>query len=228
LSSATLTKCTALQEAPSLRIDKAKVSLGNESRKNIVVNRFNVGSGEKVLIHGPSGYGKTTLLHLLAGLLIPDTGSVYIDDVDICKLSESKRSKLRRQNFGVVFQTLNMLDHLTAAENVCLSLGQGQAAMDQACQALDKVGMLEFSSTSTAVLSLGQRQRVAVARVLATSPRVILADEPTSSLDEANAQSIMKSLLEASHRGTFVMVSHDVRIRGHFTKTYEIGEIVKS
>lgn len=213
---------------PFLRIDEVEVAFGNESDKKIVINRFEIQPGDKVLIYGPSGYGKTTLLHLLAGLLIPDCGSVFVDDIDICALPESKRSNLRRNNFGVVFQTLNLLDHLTALENVCLSLGQGRLARDQALAALEHVSMGDHANALTASLSLGQRQRIAVARVLATSPLVILADEPTSSLDEANARAIMEALLEAGRNATFIMVSHDVRIHQYFTKTYDIGEIVKS
>jgi putative ABC transport system ATP-binding protein len=173
-----------------------------------------------VLVEGESGKGKTTLLHLIAGLLRPESGSVKIGDFDFVGKSEHDLAEFRRRHLGLVFQKLNLIDHLTAAENVALA---GGADVDKA---LDRVGMLKRKDEWVNHMSQGEQQRVAVARVLAAKPALTLADEPTSSLDEKNATFVIKALQEAAAGKTLIVVSHDHRIRPFFKQILRFEELI--
>ena len=173
-----------------------------------------------MLVEGESGKGKTTLLHLIAGLLRPEAGSVKVGQFDFTGKSENEMAEYRRQNLGLVFQKLNLIDHLTAAENVALG---GGADVDKA---LDRVGMLKCKTDLVNYLSQGEQQRVAVARVLAAQPALTLADEPTSSLDEKNATFVIEALQEASAGKTLIVVSHDHRIRPFFKHILRFEDLI--
>lgn len=187
---------------------------------------FAVPSGAKVLIEGPSGQGKTTLLHLMAGLLDPNQGAVKIDGREIGRLSESERARFRRENLGIIFQKLNLISHLTARENV--ELGKRAAAFDLIDRVLSRVQLADVADVLAQNLSLGQQQRVAVARVLAQAPKLVLADEPTSSLDDANATAVIDALFGLSPSTTVIVVSHDHRIRGRFDRVHDFAQVVKA
>jgi putative ABC transport system ATP-binding protein len=214
-----------------ISLKNAQVILPN-GRELFVVPELNIGPGERVLIQGASGRGKTTLLHLLAGLFLPTSGVVEVNGQRFTSLSDDARCELRRENYGIVFQKLNLLEHLTAAENVELALSAKVSPDSRAqvvSQALAAVQMSEHSEDRAATLSLGEQQRVAVARVLAARPAVILADEPTSSLDDKNADFVMKALFAAAepHNGSspaLVVVSHDARVKKLFTRVIDFGE----
>jgi putative ABC transport system ATP-binding protein len=170
--------------------------------------------GELLAIRGPSGSGKTTLLHCLAGLATPDAGQVLVDGRDLAALPDDERSTLRGERMGFVFQSLNLLPALTAAENVELPLVlAGVAARDvrsRAAAALADVGLGERGDAYPRQLSGGEQLRVAVARALVTEPEVVWADEPTGALDTEAAAGVLDLLRAAVAGGrSVVMVTHD-------------------
>lgn len=184
------------------------------------VKNLQILSGERVLIKGPSGTGKTTLLHILAGLYIPTSGEVLWGDENLSQLNENHVSHLRKSKMSLVFQNLNLLSYLTAAENIEL----GGVPAKQVQELLKVVGLNQKSHILTQQMSLGEQQRVAVARALGQSHEVMLADEPTSSLDDTNATQIME-LLTQRNKNTLVMVSHDHRVEKYFDRVLTMKEI---
>lgn len=203
------------------------VKIGSPERVLFSIPRANFPTGSKVLIKGRSGKGKSTFLHLLAGLMLPSQGHVSIGDRDYSKLSDSERSRFRRENFAIVFQKLNLIDHLTTLENVLVGQLPGAVTTDAAMKALASVGLSGRENDRTSVLSLGEQQRVSVARVLAGSAKIVFADEPTSSLDDQNAVEIMRLLKEACRDKTLIVVSHDHRIEGAFSDVRNFEEFAK-
>jgi putative ABC transport system ATP-binding protein len=174
--------------------------------------------GNIQLLMGPSGSGKTTLLSILAGLLTPTTGKVYLLGEEITKLSRSKLARFRLQNIGFIFQDFNLFPALTAAENIEVVLNikgiKGRAARHQAYALLEQVGLGDKGKQKPRDLSGGQKQRVAIARALAGHPQLIMADEPTASLDSHNGHAVMELLRKlAKEEGcTVLIVTHDPRI----------------
>ena len=171
---------------------------------------LNVGRGEFVAVMGPSGCGKTTLLNLL-GLISPaDSGTLTVDGHAIGP-GRRRRDRLRRDVFGFVFQRFNLLGTLNAADNITISLRlRGKAPGDEATRWMDRLDILDVAGRKPSQMSIGQQQRVAVARALAHGPKVLLADEPTGSLDSANAASLL-ALLRQINRDqgqTIVMITH--------------------
>jgi len=198
----------------------------SSSNTSILLKPVTIEPGMKYLIYGRSGLGKTTILHMMAGLLPPDKGNVYLGKQDLYKPKEWQRSRIRRNDIGVIFQTLNLLEHLSALENVFLALDATVSSKAQATTTLDAVGLKDYQNVLVSELSLGQRQRVAVARILAQKPALILADEPTSSLDDDHASVVMEALLKAAGEATLVMVSHDRRFRDSFDRCIDIEEVL--
>jgi putative ABC transport system ATP-binding protein len=174
-----------------------------------------VAQGEFVALRGPSGSGKTTLLNLLGLLDRPDSGTVRIEGRDGEALSEDERSDLRRDRFGFVFQTFNLISVLTAEENVgypmALAGVDAAARQARARELLDAVGIAEKAHVRPDLLSGGQRQRVAIARALANRPAVVFADEPTANLDSHTAEEILNLMrdINASRRVAFLFATHD-------------------
>jgi putative ABC transport system ATP-binding protein len=172
-----------------------------------------VRSGEAVAIIGASGSGKSTLLALLAGLDTPSAGSVHLDGVDLFSLDEDKRAELRGRAVGFVFQSFQLLPSLSALENVMLPLElAGRAdAESEARQILARVGLGERLGHYPRHLSGGEQQRVALARAFAVRPKLLLADEPTGSLDTESGESVIALMFELnrSYGTTLVMVTHD-------------------
>lgn len=204
-----------------IELSKISVRLPQRPRALFKIPELKISAGQRVLIQGASGRGKTTLLHLIAGLLLPDEGEVRVDGVSLSRLSEGERAQLRRQKMGLIFQRLNLLDYLTAVENVCL--GIGRTSLENARSALNDVGLGDRCDERSSVLSLGEQQRVAVARALLMRPEVLLADEPTSSLDDANAENVLDLLIRASEGRTLILVSHDRRIADRFEAQYDFN-----
>ena len=173
---------------------------------------FVIEPGETRAVLGPSGSGKTTLVHLLAGILPMQNGRLWWGEVEVSGLSEEELARLRRERIGLIFQHHYLLDELSALENVMIpGLISGNPDSQRARQLLARVGLEKQSHLLPASLSGGERQRVAVARALYPKPRAILADEPTGSLDRANAERIRDLLIElAQESGTAVILAtHD-------------------
>jgi putative ABC transport system ATP-binding protein len=209
-----------------ISLSRVAVKIGPEQKPLFQIPNLAIPTGEKVLIKGASGKGKTTFLHLLAGLFIPNEGRIHIGETEITGLDEEQRSLFRRENIGIVFQKLNLIDHLTALENIELSL-RGKHDLDRALKALKAVGLQGREHDRTAVLSLGEQQRVAIARVLAGDARLVFADEPTSSLDEKNAFEVTELLIQACGNKTLIVVSHDHRIEKYFPTIKDFGELIR-
>ncbi len=174
-----------------------------------------IDEGSFVAVEGPSGSGKTTLLGLLAGLEAPDDGEITVLGHDLARLSAAERARLRQRRIGIVFQSFGLIASLRAGENVALPLAlAGVSASEREVRArtvLEEVGLRSAFGARIDELSGGERQRVGVARALVIEPAVILADEPTGSLDEENASGVLELLVEAvRQRGaSLVLVTHD-------------------
>ncbi|MFI6154822.1 ABC transporter ATP-binding protein [Kitasatospora sp. NPDC051170] len=178
-------------------------------------------AGEIVAVMGPSGSGKSTLLHCLAGILAPSSGEVHFDNRRIDTLSEAKRSTLRRDNFGFVFQFGQLVPELTAEENIALPLllagARRTQALTQAQEWLRRLDLDGLQERRSGELSGGQAQRVALARALAAGPKVLFADEPTGALDSLTGENVMRQLVTAARREgtTVVLVTHDSRVAAY-------------
>lgn len=176
--------------------------------------------GEKWLILGQSGCGKTTLLHLLAGLLAPKSGSVVINETKLQELPPSVADRFRGKNVGIVFQKSHFVQSLNVEENLLLAqqLAGEQLNTDAIKNILEKLNLIKKLHAKTSALSQGEQQRVAIARALVNSPAVILADEPTSALDDQNTAEVIR-LLEAQAddaNATLIIVTHDGRLKNYF------------
>lgn len=209
-----------------IALHEIRVDLPAQGGTLFRLRRFVVPAGQKVLLKGQSGAGKTTLLHLIAGLFHPAEGEVQVGEHRLNTMNDEERGRFRRQNVGLIFQKLNLIEHLTAIENVTLSLSGDVNAESKARAALQAVGLSEHGDRRSSVLSLGEQQRVAVARVLAADAKIILADEPTSSLDENNAKNVVELLLRAATGKTLLVVSHDHRIEKHFGELVNFADVV--
>jgi putative ABC transport system ATP-binding protein len=177
---------------------------------------LDIPSGDFVAVVGPSGSGKSTLLLMLGGMLSPSSGKVLLETQSLYDLSPDERARLRRRNIGFVFQQFNLVPYLTAQENVQVPLYiAGTAPREQETRAaalLERVGLGDRRHHKPSELSVGQQQRVALARMLANDPKVILADEPTGNLDPETGQHVIEFLAELNAEGrTIVMVTHDPR-----------------
>lgn len=178
-------------------------------------------AGSTILITGDSGKGKTTYLHILAGLLKPKTGEILIDKVNMVTLSESKSDKFRGKNIGLVLQKSHFVASLTVLENLEMAswLATGKKNATRAKELLAKLDIANQANKLPSQLSIGQQQRVSIARALMNDPKVLLADEPTSSLDDKNAEKVIQLLTDLSkeYKAALVIVTHDARIKEKFT-----------
>jgi len=184
--------------------------------------------GDFVSLVGPSGSGKSTLLLMLGGMLSPTSGQVFLDGQSLYALSPNGRAELRKQKLGFVFQTFNLVPYLTALENVQvpLYLAEVEADLqrDQAMALLERLGLGERIHHKPCELSVGQQQRVALARMLANDPAVVLADEPTGNLDPDTSRQIIEFFEEINDEGkTIVMVTHDPRAAERARRTLRLA-----
>jgi len=175
------------------------------------------GAGEHRLLLGPSGSGKTTLINLIAGLLAPTRGSIAIDGETISALPQARRDDLRRRKIGIIFQTLRLVAALDVRSNLLLAQKLAGVAQDRDAIArlLDDLGILHRAGAKPRELSQGEAQRAAIARALVARPKLLIADEPTSSLDDGNAERIARLLLHAAdaNGSTLLIATHDARMR---------------
>ena len=175
---------------------------------------LDIAEGEWVAIMGPSGSGKTTLLNLLSCLDRPTSGTVTIDGADVTRLAPNQLAQFRREKVGLVFQQFHLIPYLTAQENVMLAqYFHSMPDADEARQALEQVGLGERAYHLPSQLSGGEQQRVCIARALINQPRIILADEPTGNLDEANEEIVLDLFRQMHARGhTIMLVTHDATV----------------
>ena len=189
-----------------------------------------IAAGESVAIMGPSGSGKTTLLHCLAGILRPTAGSVTWRGADITALSDARRTVLRREDFGFVFQSGQLLPELPAVENVALPLMLAGTSRRDACTVasrwIDHLGLGGLQDRRPGELSGGQAQRVAIARALVGAPGAVFADEPTGALDRATGHDTMQVLTESTHAAgaTLVVVTHDPEVARWCSRTIQMQD----
>nr|WP_202546327.1 ABC transporter ATP-binding protein [Streptomyces sp. SID2119] len=182
---------------------------------------FSVHPGEVVAVMGPSGSGKSTLLHCLAGIITPDSGTITYAGRELSAMSDAERSALRRSDFGFVFQFGQLVPELTCVENVALPLrlngAKRKAAERTAREWMERLEVEDLGAKRPGEVSGGQGQRVAVARALAGSPKVIFADEPTGALDSLNGERVMELLTEAarSSNAAVVLVTHEARVAAY-------------
>jgi putative ABC transport system ATP-binding protein len=182
---------------------------------------LDVQEGEILAITGPSGCGKSTLLHCLAGIMRPDSGEIAYRGTRLDTMSEARRSRLRRGEFGVLFQFGQLVAELSAADNVALPLllaGTGRReARTAALSWLERVGVGDVADSRPGEMSGGQQQRCAMARALVTEPRIVFADEPTGALDTLAGEQVLAQLVRVAHeqRTTVVLVTHEARVAGY-------------
>jgi ABC-type lipoprotein export system ATPase subunit len=195
------------------------------------VEEFQVDAGEQVVLVGRSGCGKTTLLHVIAGISTPDSGEIQVDGRDLVQLDEAERDRFRAENIGYVFQSFNLLAGFTALENVLLGMAFGQGRRDtaRARELLERVGLSHRQRHKPAQLSIGEQQRVAVARSLANRPRLLLADEPTASVDAKNQQQVIDLIRETCEEEgvALLLVTHAPEIAIRFERTVQLENLNK-
>ncbi len=197
-------------------------------------DEFRAEAGEMVALCGPSGCGKSTLLNLISGLLRPDKGVIRVDGAEIQNFSEEEMDKFRGERIGFVFQTFNLLQPFTAIQNVMLGMRFSDTRSSaewkpRAMELLDRVGLSHRCNSKPKTMSVGEQQRVAIARALANRQKLILADEPTGSLDPKTAAEVMDLLLKlcVEEKVTLLLVTHDPSIAARFPRVYDCTHLVK-
>ncbi|HZN36589.1 MAG TPA: ABC transporter ATP-binding protein [Pirellulaceae bacterium] len=190
---------------------------------------WEVKDGEQMVLVGKSGCGKTTLLHTIAGITRADSGEISIDGINIARLSEAGVDRVRANKLGYVFQTFNLLAGFTALENVLLGMtfGGGRRDPKRARHLLERVGLAHRTHHRPTALSVGEQQRVAVARALANRPSLLLADEPTANIDPRNQQKIVDLIRETCREENvaLIIVTHAPEVAGQFSRVDKLEEI---
>ncbi|MBL4726536.1 MAG: ABC transporter ATP-binding protein [Rhizobiaceae bacterium] len=205
---------------------------------SLKIERFELAKGESVLLTGPSGSGKSTLLGLICGTLVPNSGSITVLEQPFSQLSGSARDRFRADHFGVIFQMFNLLPYLSILDNVLIPLhfskkrqqqagNLAQTRQAEARRILASLGLEQIDRQKTSDLSVGQQQRVAAARAFIGAPEIIIADEPTSSLDEGRQADFMELLFaeKARTQASLLMVSHDLRLAERFDRVINLEDI---
>ncbi|MBN2579050.1 MAG: ABC transporter ATP-binding protein [Pirellulales bacterium] len=189
---------------------------------------YRVSQGEQVVLIGESGCGKTTLLHVIAGISRPTEGKVRIDDFDLTLMTEPEVDRFRAERIGYVFQTFNLLTGFTALENVLLAMrfARGRPDKTRAKKLLDRVGLSHRLTHRPTMLSVGEQQRVAVARALANRPKLLLADEPTANVDAGNQQAILDLIRQTSQEENvaLMLVTHSHEVADQFPRVDRLTE----
>lgn len=190
---------------------------------------YTLSAGEQAVMIGESGGGKTTFLHAISGIVSVDSGTISIDSIEMTRLSEQGRDRVRAGKLGYVFQTFNLLAGFTALENVRLGMtfGNGRHDLHRAKDLLQKVGLGDRMHHKPAALSVGQQQRVAVARALANRPKLLLADEPTANIDPANQQKIIDLIRQCciDEQIALLIVTHSMQVSEQFGRVDRLEEI---
>lgn len=179
---------------------------------------------EAIVVLGKSGSGKTTLLNLLAGLMKPQSGEVTIGGIDLSTLSSQRLDKFRGDEIGIVFQKPHLISAISVAENLDLANYFSKKSGQNLMNLLKELGIAQKANASVLTLSEGEAQRVSIARALMNNPKLILADEPTSSLDDEHASAVIELLKSQAEKigAALVIVTHDQRVKAHFSKFIEV------
>ena len=209
------------------------VSLTNVRRTlgpgvEFLCEEFHAPEGAQIALWGPSGCGKSTMLNLISGLLRPTSGSIVVDGTETTKLSHGRLDRFRGERFGFVFQTFNLLGPFTALQNVMLGMRFSDTRPEKewrehAIHLLERVGLGHRLHARPRTMSVGERQRVAIARALANKQTIVVADEPTGSLDPKTAASVMDLLIEMcrENKVTLLLVTHDHAIANHLSERFD-------
>lgn len=220
-----------------LQVEDVRFRWQGRAAFTLSVPEFVLVPEEKVLLLGESGSGKSTLLSLICGTMLPDLGRVFVAGTDLTKLSGGRRDRFRAEQIGVIFQQFNLLPFGSVLDNILLPLrfapnrrkraGNARHEADRICQSLGLPAGLMTTRAST--LSVGQQQRVAVARALIGQPPLIIADEPTSALDETSQTAFLDLMFEqvTDNAASLLMVSHDPRLADRFDRTVRIEDIAQ-
>ena len=210
-------------------VKKAYIEPNGDRLPILDIPQFELSDGEQMVLVGRSGCGKTTLLHVIAGISNADSGEILIDGLDIRRLSESGRDKFRAEKLGYVFQTFNLLAGFTALENVLLGMtfSRGRPNQRRAQELLDRVGVGHRMDHRPTAMSVGEQQRVAVARALANRPRLLLADEPTANVDTANQQHVVELIRDTCREEnvSLMIVTHSIEIANQFDRVDQLDEL---
>jgi ABC-type lipoprotein export system ATPase subunit len=218
-----------------LRLQNVKKSFrepGGDILPILDIERFEVAAGEQVVLVGRSGCGKTTLLHIISGITRADQGAIEIDGLDISRLPETARDHFRADKLGYIFQTFNLLPGFSALENVLLGMtfatGRPDAARGR--HLLERVGLAHRMTHKPTMLSVGEQQRVAVARALANRPKLLLADEPTANVDTRHQQQIIDLVRETCREENvaLVLVTHTPEVAQQFDRVDNLEEFNKA
>ena len=203
-----------------LRVKNLEFKVANKTILN--KQNFSVSKSKHLIISGSSGSGKTTLMNLMSGLLKPTSGFISFEDNDFSKLTEDNIDQIRSKNFGFIFQRLHLIKHLTVEQNILLGLNKDQSPNID--ELLDDIGLKNKHTQLAKNLSFGESQRVAIARGIINSPKVIFADEPTSSLDDKNTKKVLELIFfqAKKNNSTIIISSHDERVKKFFKKIQEI------
>jgi ABC-type lipoprotein export system ATPase subunit len=192
------------------------------------IEAFDVAAGEQIVLVGKSGCGKTTLLHVIAGITRPDCGKVRVNNWDITLMPEAECDRFRAEHIGYVFQTFNLLRGFSALENVMLAMrfATGRRDRGRAVHLLERVGLGHRMTHKPTQLSVGEQQRVAVARALANRPKLLLADEPTANVDSGHQQQILDLLRETcgEEQVSLVLVTHSPQVAEQFGRVEKLEE----
>ena len=204
-----------------------KKFIRNEKDFDAVHNvSLEVKKGEFAAIIGHSGSGKTTLFNMIAGLITPDFGKIYIDDSEITEMTENEKAVFRNHNMGYVLQGQSLLNNFTILDNICMPayLSSGMSEFrERAKELLREIGLEEFANEYPANLSGGEIRRVSIVRAMINNPKVILADEPTSNLDPENSHKVMQMLRDISKSGTTVILStHELEYLSYVNRVFKM------
>ena len=223
-----------------LRIENLRFHWPDKIGFSLEMGNFTLDAGEKLFLQGPSGSGKSTLLSLICGIVKPLQGSIRIDDIDIARLGAGQVDRLRADKLGIIFQQFNLLPYGSMLQNVLLPLrfsaarrqraGTDGDSSDEARRLLTRLGLdASLHDKNVNKLSVGQQQRVAVARAMIGTPRLIIADEPTSALDAANRDEFLALLFEEVSRAGagLILVSHDAGLAQGFDRRLDIADIAE-
>lgn len=214
----------------SIVVSNLVYSFSAHSKPVLDIPAFEVKDGERLALVGKSGSGKSTLLNAIAGIVAIRQGSLNVNGVELARLSEPERDDFRAANIGYVFQTFNLLQGLTAFENVLVAMSFAKKIPDAKARAkalLERVGLGEKLNRKPRELSVGEQQRVAIARAIANDPRVILADEPTANLDEQNTEIVLNLLKEVASENNriLLLVTHERDVAASLPRAVELKSI---